>query len=120
MWTILSGLYPAVSAGERRFGQRFPYPCLVQLTPVDDESAVPAGPPLVVAGKNISETGLGFYHPQPLPYRLMVAALERGDCGRLRILLDVHRCRFTRQGWYESAGRFLRILPVGVPASAGA
>ena len=63
-----------------------------------------------MVGKHLSERGLGFYHPQPLPYRRMIVSLEgpRGDW--FGFLIDLTWCRFTRQGWYESGGRFLESV----------
>jgi len=56
---------------------------------------------------------LGFYHPHPLPYRRMIVSLETGDGRWLSFLIDLTWCRFTKQGWYESGGRFLQ--PVDPP-----
>ena len=60
---------------------RYPFPFLVHLTPVGEDGATPGGDSVVVVGKHISERGLGFYHPQPLPHRRMIVSLEgpRGD-----------------------------------------
>jgi hypothetical protein len=84
---------------------------LIRLTPVDDQSLAPRGEPLVVVGKHLSERGLGFYHPKPLPYRRMIACLEAADGRLVRLLVDLTWCRFSRQGWYESGGRFLQAVP---------
>lgn len=105
---LLAAMYPA-SPLERRREQRYPYPRLLQLTPVD-ESGQPNGLPMTAAGKQISESGLSFFHPEPLAYRRVVVVLERMDGPPVRLLLDVDRCRFTRLGWYESGGRFLRWI----------
>lgn len=106
----LSAVQRAPNAPERRRTQRFAYPQLLEITPTDPESLQPVGEPLVVVGKQISENGLGFYHCAPLPHRYVVVVLERGLRGPVRLLLDLSWCRFTRHGWYESGGRFLRLL----------
>ena len=109
VWGILATLYPRNALVERRREQRYPLPGLIYLTAADD-GAMPRGKPLVVAGKHISERGLGFYHPHPLPYRRMIASIEAGNGSWLGFLVDLSWCRFTKQGWYESGGRFLQSV----------
>ena len=108
VWKVLSALEPNGNRIERRDRRRYPYPYLVHLTPVGDDGVTPQGETLVVVGKHLSEQGLGFYHSGPLPYRRMIASFESSDGTRLGLLLDVTWCRFLKQGWYESGGRFLQ------------
>jgi hypothetical protein len=108
IWRVLGALYPRSKRIERRSRRRYPYPYLVHLTPVGDDGLTPQGETVVVVGKHLSEQGLGFYHPMPLPHRRMIASLETTGGARLRLLIDVTWCRFTKQGWYESGGRFLQ------------
>lgn len=110
VWKLLSAVYPGGHLVERRADQRYPYPRLIMLQPMRRDGRTPAGPPLTVVGKHLSERGLGFFHPEPLPQRLVVVSLDKGDGHRLSFLLDVHRCRFTPQGWYESGGRFVAAV----------
>ncbi len=116
VWGLLGTLYPKVTLVERRGETRYPFPFLIYLTPADDEAAL-GGESIVVVGKHVSERGLGFYHPKPLPHRRVIASLERPHDGWYAFLLDLRWCRFTRQGWYESGGRFLEA--VTSPLSAG-
>jgi hypothetical protein len=109
VWRLLSTLYPRGELAERRGDRRYPFPYLVRLMPVDEDGVTPHGEAVVVVGKHISERGLGFYHPKPLPHRRMVASLEIG-ANVLTLLIDLNWCRFTRQGWYESGGRFLQAV----------
>ena len=95
---------------ERRHCGRYPFPYLVNLTPVAEDGVTPEGETLVAVGKHLSERGLGFYHPQPLPYRRMIVSLEARSGQWLGFLIDVTWCRFTKQGWYESGGRFLQSV----------
>lgn len=111
VWKLLSAVYPGGHLVERRADQRYPYPRLITLQPMRRDGRTPAGSPLTVVGKHLSERGLGFFHPEPLPQRLVVVSLDKGDGRRLSFLLDVHRCRFTPQGWYESGGRFVAAVP---------
>jgi hypothetical protein len=111
VWRLLSGLYPNGNRIERRHEQRYPYPRLISLWPMKADGATPDGEELTVVGKHISEGGLGFFHQQPISHRLAVASLESSDGRWLGFLLDIHRCRFTHHGWYESGGKFLRAVP---------
>ena len=115
---LLAGMYPPENRAERRREHRYPYPRLLLLHPVEADGITCAGPTLTAAGKQLSETGLSFFHPDPLPYRWVVASLPRTDGGWIGFLMDLDWCRFTRQGWYESGGRFLR--PVTAPAQVNA
>jgi hypothetical protein len=108
IWSVLSSMYPDAGRTDRRREERFPFPCLVRLTPLADDGRTPLDGTFTVAGKHVSERGLGFYHPKPLAYRRMIASLERGDGDWVSFVLDVSWCRFNSLGWYESGGRFLR------------
>ena len=114
VWGLLSALHPKLEIGERRREMRYPFPQLIHLTPVGDDNLTPCGASLTVVGKHISQRGLGFYHPTPLPHRRMIASLEC-DHGWFSFLVDLNWCRFTRQGWYESGGRFLRAVAPPAP-----
>jgi len=109
--SLLANSFPSERTLERRRAHRYPYPHLILLTPVMPDGATQLGPPVVAAGKQISETGLGFFHPAPLAFRRVIASLEQGPDQWIGLLLDLHWCRFTRFGWYESGGRFLHVVP---------
>jgi len=111
VWSLLAGMDPRGHRLERRAGARYPYPYLVRLTPVRSRDEAPAGEPVVVVGRYLSERGFSFYHPKPLPFRRVLATLETASGTRLGFLLDLTWCRFTRHGWYESGGRFLGVAP---------
>lgn len=106
---LVRSLYDDSEIEERRSEQRFPFPYLVQLTPVGEDGVTPAGAPCIVVGKQLSDHGLGFYHPKPIAYRRMIATLDTGE-KQLSVLIDLTWCRFTQHGWYESGGRFLSIV----------
>ena len=110
VWGLLSTLYPRNDLTERRRENRYPFPYLVQLTPVAEDGVTPLGEVVVVVGQHLSERGLGFYHPKPLPHRRMIASLETGSGHWMSFLIDLNWCRFIKQGWYESGGRFLRSI----------
>jgi len=117
VWGLLTTLYPQNELIERRRENRYPFPYLVHLTPVGSDGLSPEGETLVVVGKHLSERGLGFYHPQPLPHRRMIASLEDNAGRWLAFLIDLSWCRFTKEGWYESGGRFLQSVLSPVDAS---
>ena len=96
------------SAIERRQDRRYPYPHLVRLTPAGRNGCTPVGPTVTVVGKNLSEHGMGFFHPQPLPDRRMIVSFDAGNGRWLGLLVDITWCRFKCTGWYESGGRFLQ------------
>jgi hypothetical protein len=110
VWSVLAGLYPRGQATEKRSLERFPYPHLLYLTPVDDDN-VPVGKSVVVIGKHLSERGLGFYHLEPLPHRRMIASLELPQSLWAGFLIDIRWTRFTCFGVYDSGGKFLQAVP---------
>ena len=110
VWGVLTTLYPRNDLVERRRDNRYPFPCLIHLTPVGDDGVTPEGKSIVVVGKHLSEHGLGFYHQFPLPQRRMVASVEDKQGHWLGFLIDISWCRFTCGGWYESGGRFLQTV----------
>jgi hypothetical protein len=110
VWGLLAALYPRNDVIERRRETRYPFPCLIYLTPVGRDGVTPEGETVVVAGRDISEHGLGFYHQEVLPYRRMIASIEYKRDQWLAFLIDLSWCRFTRGGWYESGGRLLESV----------
>ncbi|GAB4134318.1 hypothetical protein [Thermopirellula anaerolimosa] len=110
VWQTLSALMPDVHPGERRECVRFNFPYLVRLTMVSEDDGTPRGSPVVVVGRQISEGGLGFYHPKPLAARRMIATFDAGG-EPVSLLMELLWCRSTQQGWYESGGRFVARVP---------
>jgi len=98
VWRLLADMYPNGNRMERRQEQRYPFPRLITLSPLSIDGVTPSGRSLTVVGKHLSEGGLGFFHPQPLSDRLVIASLEAEEGRCLAFLLDIHRCRFTRHG----------------------
>ncbi|HOM18773.1 MAG TPA: hypothetical protein PLQ00_15690 [Thermoguttaceae bacterium] len=113
--SLVSKLFPAGRLPERRSHQRYPFPYLVRLIRVADDGITPTEESIVVVGRHISEAGLGFYHVKPLTDRRMIASFETAAGQWTAFLLDIHWCRFTKEGWYESGGRFLRTVPCPTP-----
>ena len=106
---LLKHMYPQEVGIEKRKTQRFPYPFLLQITPVDEDGTTPLDEPMTVVGKGLSERGIGFFHRDPLPYRRVKASVEDMTGQTIAVLVDLTWCCFTKQGWYESGGRFLHV-----------
>jgi hypothetical protein len=110
IWGVLGLMYP-YDVLERRSQDRFAYPKLLRITPVSGDGSQAVEPTFVVAGKHLSERGLGFFHPGPLPHRAVVVSLERPGGQWVHLLLNLKWCRFVSHGWYESGGWFVRSVP---------
>jgi hypothetical protein len=108
---ILGSLYPESLPNNQRRQRRLPFPHLVYVTPVGPDGETPVVGTLVAAGKHLSESGLGFYHPDPILFRQAIVSLEQPPGEWHSFLIELRWCRFIRQGWYESGGRFLRSVP---------
>jgi len=105
---LLVSLCPDPPQQEQRGEQRYPFPCLIRLVPIGGD--LPQGEPVTVVGKHLSLGGLGFFHPEPITARRVVVWLERPDGQQVELLMELTWCRFTTSGWYESGGRFLRLV----------
>ncbi|MHB8897630.1 MAG: hypothetical protein ACYC6Y_02665 [Thermoguttaceae bacterium] len=108
---LIGRIYPGGDFIDRRRERRYPYPYLVRLLPVDADGTVLHCEAVVAVGKHLSDRGIGFYHPKPLPHRLMIVVLESADGTISPFVVDLGWCRFTHQGWYESGGKFVDVLP---------
>lgn len=113
---ILASHYGRTFATERRRERRFPFPHLVHLTPLADDGRTPIGSAMVAVGRELSEGGFGFFHAAPLAHRQMIASLQSADNHWFSLVIDLTWCRFMRQGWYESGGRFLRTILIPPPS----
>ncbi len=109
VWQVISRTYPNAVQSERRQAPRYAFPYLVQIQPVFEDGVSRQGSPFVVVGKQISELGLGFYHPKPLPSRYGIVSLDAGGT-QVSLLIELLWTQFTHHGWYESGGRFLKLV----------
>ena len=106
---LVTSLAPSRTAVERRGDRRFPYPYPVQIAPADEASPESADA-FTVIGKHLSETGLGFYHQQPLPFRRVNVWLGSPIGLEVGLVMDLSWCRFVGKGWYVSGGRFVETV----------
>jgi len=95
---------------ERRSYGRLPLPLLLRLTPLDQTGQRLDELTTIVVGKDISPSGISFFHEQPLPHRRAIVTFEHPDVGTFTMEIDLGWCQFTGTGWYVSGGRLLRSL----------
>ena len=95
---------------ERRSYGRIPLPLLLRLTPLDQTRQRLDNLASVVVGKDISPTGISFFHEQPLPHRRAIVQFEHPEVGTFTMEIDLGWCQFTGSGWYVSGGRLIRSL----------
>jgi hypothetical protein len=109
----LTNLHRYDSNYERREHIRYAFPAVMALTPVDAVSLEPLAEPTLVTGKQISHSGLGFFHSGPLLHRCFLVSIvnESGDHRDSQFVLRTGWCRFLGKGLYESGGQFIRIVP---------
>ncbi|MGE0606454.1 MAG: hypothetical protein AB7O62_04945 [Pirellulales bacterium] len=108
---LLAGLYGEASSAHARSGERFAFPRLVYVTPAEADGQPGRVGTFVAAGRRVSEQGLGFFHPDPIPYREVIVSLDE-TMGQWRsFLMELRWCKFIRESWYESGGRLLSTVP---------
>ncbi|UUO05106.1 hypothetical protein M4951_17160 [Blastopirellula sp. J2-11] len=100
---------------DRRRDQRYPFPNLLYLTPVDRTGQPLIEQTVVVVGKTLTERGLDFYHQQPITHRRVIVTVETPNGYSASFLVDLTWCRYTKQGWYDNGGRFLDTAPCPFP-----
>jgi hypothetical protein len=103
---------------ERRRHKRYPFPHLLTLTPVGNDALKPIAEPMVVVGKDLSVSGLHFYHRSPLPYRRAIVSFDDLPID-IHLLMIASWCRFLRPEWYDSGGKFTHLVTPG-PVSRAA
>ncbi|MCC9609124.1 hypothetical protein LOC68_06805 [Blastopirellula sp. JC732] len=101
---------------DRRRDQRYPFPHLLYLTPVNKAGEPLVEQTVVVVGKTLTERGMDFYHQQPIPHRRVIVTIETPGGYIASFLMDLTWCRYTKQGWYDNGGRFLNTVPSPFPA----
>jgi hypothetical protein len=117
---LVAQLNPQIAI-ERRHDQRFPLPVLLKLTPIGANHRVQPDRAAIVLGKDVSRSGMSFFHERPLHYRWAIVSLEHPDFGWFAAEIDIHWCRFTKPGWYISGGRLLvEVNPDQLGASRNA
>ncbi len=108
---LLAGMYGEAGSSDTRRSARFAFPRLVYVTPAEADGQPSRVGTFVAAGRHISDGGLGFFHPDPIPYREVIVSLEETPGEWRSFLMELRWCKFIRQGWYESGGRLLSTVP---------
>ncbi len=98
---------------ERRGYGRIPLPLLLRVTPLDQTGQRLDELSSIVIGKDISPTGISFFHEQPFPHRRTIVAFEHPDVGTFTMEINLGWCQFTGTSWYVSGGRLVRSLVPG-------
>jgi hypothetical protein len=117
--SLIANLNPPVSF-ERREHSRSALPFLMKFVPLDGQGEPLYRAESVVVGKDVSERGISFYHPQPIPCRRGLLTVDHPHAGRLTVEVELQRCRFHRLGWYESGGRLVRAVEMVFPPATQA
>ena len=82
----------------------------IGLTPLDDRSFEPVGQPTVMPGRDISLHGISFVHQHPLPYRTVAVTFLLQGGNTESIVTRLTWCRYTRDGYYHSGGKFVKTV----------
>jgi hypothetical protein len=93
------------SGPERRKSLRYPITMPVRVTPLDDNQQ-PQDEPFLAVTRDISVTGLCFYHTHPVKQKYLQMQLTSPSREQCTVLLETARCRAAGP-FYEIGGRFL-------------
>ena len=94
---------------ERRAEPRHPYPKLVELIPYDNDFETPQEP-FFVAGKHLGTRGFDFFHGDPITFKNALLSFPISDDESIQFAMRIDWCRFLGPGWYESGGRFIKVI----------
>jgi len=98
---------------QQRRRQRFPFRREIRVTPLNEQTGEPMGPPFLATGRDISLGGISFVHERPLPFRLVAVMLPSESGEPQSLVTRLNWCRFNREGLYQSGGPFLRVVEPG-------
>jgi hypothetical protein len=101
------------TVGERRREHRYPCNLPALLVPLDSQGLSVASVPLEVRIKDISKSGIGISHPDPMPHRLVLLTFETPEKKQRRLIVRLKWCRFKGTDVYESGGQIVRALKPG-------
>jgi len=90
---------------ERRKSLRYPITMPVRVTPLDDNQQ-PLNESFVAVTRDISVTGLCFYHTYPVKQRFLQMELTSPSREQCTVLLETARCRQAGP-FFEIGGKFL-------------
>src|SRR5262245_51840383 len=107
--------HAATAIPDRRGEPRYYCDCSARLTPLDDEEAPPCAVPphscgLPVTVKDISRSGIGLVHTEPIPWRQVLLTFDTLAGVPLQFVVRLKWCRFKSDGLYESGGPIVRVI----------
>ncbi len=97
------------SGFDRRREQRYSFPVLISIQPTNPKTLLALGDSLLVVGKHISVSGLGFFHHRPLTHSHYIISVVHDISSETGLLWKARWCRFLGDQWYESGGQFVKI-----------
>lgn len=100
---------PVLSGVDLRTATRNPFPEPIRLTPVD-QGGQAMGNSITTIGRDLSNTGIGFFHTDPITVRHVL--IEFNGMADQGLLTRLVWCRFRKDGWYVSGGHFVKVLDV--------
>lgn len=107
---VVASWHSSLASLQSRRWHRAKYDKPLRVTPLDNQTELPAGIPLAVVGHDISLAGLSFIHNQPLAARKVAIAFQFDGTTCESVLTLLKWCRFRRDGLYQSGGQFVRTL----------
>jgi len=73
--------------------------------------------PRLASGRDISQEGISFSHKKPIPQKLVQVTFNPTDDQPVSVIVELTWCRFSRDGTYQSGGKFRKTEPQQQPAS---
>ena len=105
---VMFNSHPPTPPIERRKDRRVAFPHILQLSFLNKTLGI--SEKLSVVGKSLSIRGLDFYHRYPITPRLVTIQFDFVHIPAHELLLELSWCRYIRDEWYASGGRFLKII----------
>ena len=109
---VVASWHSSLASLQSRRWHRAKFDKPLRVTPLDDQTELPAGIPLAVVGHDISLAGLSFIHSQPLAARKVAVVFQVDETTCESVLTLLKWCRFRRDGLYQSGGQFVRTLGI--------
>jgi hypothetical protein len=93
---------------ERRAKERRDISCPMVLAPINHDGRLLSDQPVRIKSKDISESGLGFVHADPLPHKRAVISFDMPNAGRFAVEVLILWTNIDASGKYESGCRMIR------------
>lgn len=97
---------------QSRLAMRTAFAEPIVITPWCEKADCPAGHSLLADGRDVSPTGISFWHRESLPFRTVAVSYrgsgrdETSEWSVETLLVRLLWCRFSQNGKYLSGGRF--------------